>query len=161
MTLRGRGKMSDKLEFSNNLFTIKDLYLPGMVSIRTHLFDKKFQKTIKDVFKINVPNKLEFTSNKNLYLAWMSTNELLLKIKSSPSQGQGKVEKLIEHFSYDNVMQVPKLLKIVISKGVGAAVNDKKLVEHAINEITEISGQKAIATISKRIISPVTLSKYT
>ena len=37
------GKMSDKLEFSNNLFTIKDLYLPGLVSIRTHLFDKKFQ----------------------------------------------------------------------------------------------------------------------
>ena len=48
MTLRGRGKMSDKLEFSNNLFTIKDLYLPGMVSIRTHLVDKKFQKIIKD-----------------------------------------------------------------------------------------------------------------
>ena len=60
------------------------------------------------------------------------------------------ISKLIEHFSYDNVMQVPKLLKIVISKGVGAAVNDKKLVEHAINEITEISGQKAIATISKK-----------
>ena len=78
MTLRGRGKMSDKLEFSNNLFTIKDLYLPGMVSIRTHLVDKKFQKIIKDVFKINVPNKLQFTSNKNLYLAWMSPNELLL-----------------------------------------------------------------------------------
>ena len=74
--------MSDKLEFSNNLFTIKDLYLPGMVSIRTHLVDKKFQKIIKDVFKINVPNKLEFTSNKNLYLAWMSPNELLLFSKN-------------------------------------------------------------------------------
>ena len=48
------------------------------------------------------------------------------------------ISKLVDHFSYDNVMQVPKLLKIVISKGVGAAVNDKKLVEHAINEITEI-----------------------
>ena len=47
MTLRGRGKMSDKLEFSNNLFTIKDLYLPGMVSIRTHLVDKKFQKSLE------------------------------------------------------------------------------------------------------------------
>ena len=75
MTLRGRGKMSDKLEFSNNLFTISDLYLPGMISIRTHLFNKKFQKIINDVFKINVPNKLEFTSNKNLYLAWMSPND--------------------------------------------------------------------------------------
>ena len=69
------------------------------------------------------------------------------------------ISKLIEHFSYDNVMQVPKLLKIVISKGVGAAVNDKKLVEHAINEITEISGQKAIATISKKDVASFKLRK--
>ena len=52
--------MSDKLEFSNNLFTIKDLYLPGMVSIRTNLFDKKFQKIIKDVFKIDIYDDLEY-----------------------------------------------------------------------------------------------------
>ena len=69
------------------------------------------------------------------------------------------ISKLIDHFSYDNVMQVPKLLKIVISKGVGAAVNDKKLVEHAINEITEISGQKAIATISKKDVASFKLRK--
>ena len=69
------------------------------------------------------------------------------------------ISKLIEHFSYDNIMQVPKLLKIVISKGVGAAVNDKKLVEHAINEITEISGQKAIATISKKDVASFKLRK--
>ena len=83
--------MSDKLEFSNNLFTISDLYLPVMISIRTHLVDKKFQKIIKDVFKINVPNKLKFTSNKNLYLAWMSPNELLLI-----SKNLNKVTKLIK-----------------------------------------------------------------
>ena len=51
------------------------------------------------------------------------------------------VDKLVKEFSYDNVMQVPKLEKIVISKGVGAAVNDKKLIDHALNEISDISGQ--------------------
>ena len=44
------------------------------------------------------------------------------------------VTRLMKEFSYDNVMQVPKLQKIVISKGVGAAVNDKKLIAHALNE---------------------------
>ena len=48
------------------------------------------------------------------------------------------VTKLMKEFSYDNVMQVPKLQKIVISKGVGAAVNDKKLIDHALNEITRV-----------------------
>ena len=46
------------------------------------------------------------------------------------------VARLMKEFSYDNVMQVPKLQKIVISKGVGAAVNDKKLIDHDLNEIT-------------------------
>ena len=57
---------------------------------------------------------------------------------------------LTEEFGYKNVMQVPKLQKIVISKGVGAAVADKKLIDHAVEEITKISGQKAVATISKK-----------
>ena len=74
--------MSYKLEFSNNLFKITDLYLPVMICLRTDLIDKKFQNIIKDVLKINVPNKLEFTSNKSLYLAWMSPNELLLISKN-------------------------------------------------------------------------------
>ena len=82
MILRGRGKMSDKLEFSNNLFNISDLYQPGMISIRTDLRNTKFYNFIKDVLKINVPKKLEFTSNKNFYLAWMSPNELLLISKN-------------------------------------------------------------------------------
>ena len=69
------------------------------------------------------------------------------------------VDKLIKEFSYDNVMQVPKLEKIVISKGVGAAVNDKKVIDHAINEISEISGQKAIATISKKDVASFKLRK--
>ena len=57
------------------------------------------------------------------------------------------VGALKEEFSYTNVMQVPSLEKIVISRGVGAAVADKKLIDHAVEELTAISGQKAIATI--------------
>ena len=69
------------------------------------------------------------------------------------------VTRLMKEFSYDNVMQVPKLQKIVISKGVGAAVNDKKLIDHALNEITDISGQKAIATMSKKDVASFKLRK--
>ena len=54
---------------------------------------------------------------------------------------------------------VPKLMKIVISKGVGAAVSDKKLIDHAIEELTMISGQKAIATISKKDVASFKLRK--
>ena len=60
-----------------------------------------------------------------------------------------------------NVMQVPSLEKIVISKGVGAAVSDKKLIDHAIEELTLISGQKAIATLSKKDVASFKLRKGT
>ena len=60
---------------------------------------------------------------------------------------------LTEEFGYKNIMQVPKLQKIVISKGVGAAVADKKLIDYAIEEVTKISGQKAVATISKKDVA--------
>ena len=66
---------------------------------------------------------------------------------------------MTEEFSYRNKMEVPKLQKIVISRGVGAAVADKKLVEHAIEELTLISGQKAVATLSKKDISNFKLRK--
>jgi large subunit ribosomal protein L5 len=56
-------------------------------------------------------------------------------------------------FEYKSVMQVPKITKIVINKGVGAAVSDKKLVDVAVEEMTQIAGQKAVATISKKAIS--------
>ena len=56
-------------------------------------------------------------------------------------------------FEYKSVMQVPKITKIVINKGVGAAVSDKKLVDVAVEEISQIAGQKAVATISKKAIS--------
>jgi len=63
------------------------------------------------------------------------------------------VSSLKEKFQYKSVMQVPKITKIVINKGVGAAVSDKKLVDVAVEEITQIAGQRAVATISKKAIS--------
>ena len=58
-----------------------------------------------------------------------------------------------------NVMQVPKLKKIVISRGVGAAVADKKVIDHALDELTLISGQKAISTKSKKDVANFKLRK--
>ncbi len=66
---------------------------------------------------------------------------------------------LMEEFGYKNVMQIPKLQKIVISKGVGAAVADKKLIDYAVEELTMISGQKALSTISKKDIATFKLRK--
>ncbi len=60
------------------------------------------------------------------------------------------VKALTDEFGYQNVMQVPKLEKIVVSRGVGEAVADKKLVDQAVEELTMITGQKAVATISKK-----------
>lgn len=69
------------------------------------------------------------------------------------------VSALKEEFGYDNVMQVPKLEKIVVSRGVGAAVSDKKLVDHAVEELTKITGQKAVSTISKKDVASFKLRK--
>ena len=56
-------------------------------------------------------------------------------------------------------MQVPKLEKIVVSRGVGAAVADKKLIDHAVEEMTLITGQKAVSTISKKDVANFKLRK--
>ena len=69
------------------------------------------------------------------------------------------VPALTEEFGYKNVMQVPKLKKIVLSKGVGAAVADKKLIDHAVDELTKITGQKAIQTMSKKDVASFKLRK--
>lgn len=63
------------------------------------------------------------------------------------------VSSLKEKFQYKSVMQVPKVTKICINKGIGAAVADKKLVDHGVDELTQITGQKAVATMSKKAIS--------
>ena len=63
------------------------------------------------------------------------------------------VPALEKEFSYTTVMQVPRLKKIVINQGLGEATQDKKIIETAIRELTDITGQKAVATLSKKDIS--------
>ncbi|MFY8004261.1 MAG: 50S ribosomal protein L5, partial [Chitinophagaceae bacterium] len=63
------------------------------------------------------------------------------------------VPALMKKFAYKTVMQAPKLQKICINRGVNGAVNDKKLVDVAVEELTTITGQKAVATYSKKDIS--------
>ncbi|WP_224489064.1 50S ribosomal protein L5 [Robertkochia flava] len=69
------------------------------------------------------------------------------------------ISALTEEFGYSNVMQVPKLKKIVISRGVGAAVADKKLIDYAVDELSRISGQKAVSTVSKKDVASFKLRK--
>lgn len=63
------------------------------------------------------------------------------------------VPSMKEKFQYKSIMQVPKLQKIVINKGIGAATADKKLVDIGVEELSTISGQKAIPTYAKNSIS--------
>ena len=69
------------------------------------------------------------------------------------------IAALKEEFGYKNVMQVPKLEKIVVSRGVGSAVADKKQIDYAVDELTKITGQKAVATISRKDIANFKLRK--
>jgi large subunit ribosomal protein L5 len=63
------------------------------------------------------------------------------------------VPALMEKFQYKSVMQVPKIRKISINKGIGAATADKKLVDVGVDELTLISGQKAVPTVAKKSVS--------
>jgi large subunit ribosomal protein L5 len=69
------------------------------------------------------------------------------------------INALTDEFGYQNVMQVPKLERIVVSRGVGAAVADKKLIDNSVEELTRITGQKAIATMSKKDVATFKLRK--
>lgn len=69
------------------------------------------------------------------------------------------VASLMKEFAYKSSMQVPVLEKIVLNQGLGMAVADKKIIETAINEMTTITGQKAVATYSKKDISNFKLRK--
>jgi large subunit ribosomal protein L5 len=69
------------------------------------------------------------------------------------------VSALMKRFGYKSVMQVPRLEKIAINRGVNGAVNDKKLIDIAIEELSTITGQKAVATMSKKDISNFKLRK--
>jgi len=69
------------------------------------------------------------------------------------------IPNLKKEFGYKSIMQIPSLKKIVINQGVGEAVADKKLLDVALQEVTDIAGQKAVATLSKKDISNFKLRK--
>jgi large subunit ribosomal protein L5 len=68
--------------------------------------------------------------------------------------------KLMEQFQYKSVMQVPRLLKICVNQGVGKATADKKLVDIAVQEMTTITGQKAVPTKARNSISNFKLREF-
>jgi len=88
----------------------------------------------------------------------MSTNtytpRLAAKYKSEVAPA------LVKKFAYKSVMQAPKLEKICVNRGVNGAVTDKKLVDVAVDELTTITGQKAVVTQSKKDISNFKLRKH-
>ena len=70
------------------------------------------------------------------------------------------VPALVKKFGYTSVMQAPKLEKICLNRGINGAVSDKKLVDVALDELTTITGQKAVSTMSKKDISNFKLRKH-
>jgi large subunit ribosomal protein L5 len=62
-------------------------------------------------------------------------------------------KQLMERFGYANVMQIPRITKITINMGVGEAVGDKKIMDHAVADMTKISGQKPIVNLSRKSIA--------
>ncbi len=63
------------------------------------------------------------------------------------------VKQLMKHFKYKNIMQVPKITKITLNMGVGEAAADKKIMTNALDDLTKIAGQKAVATLSRKSIA--------
>lgn len=63
------------------------------------------------------------------------------------------VKELTEKFAYKNIMQVPKITMISLNMGLGDAVGDKKVIEHAVSDMTKIAGQKPVVTISRKSIA--------
>ncbi|HOK21241.1 MAG TPA: 50S ribosomal protein L5 [Bacteroidales bacterium] len=69
------------------------------------------------------------------------------------------VPAMMKEFAYKNIMQVPKIEKIVVNQGIGEATQDRKLIETALNELTMITGQKAITTYAKKDINNFKIRK--
>jgi large subunit ribosomal protein L5 len=87
----------------------------------------------------------------------MSTNKYTPRL--ADKYKKDVVPALVKKFSYDSLMQAPRLEKICLNRGVNGAVTDKKLVDVAVDELTTIAGQKAMATMSKKDISNFKLRK--
>lgn len=81
----------------------------------------------------------------------MSNNSYSPRLKAKYTEEVAP--KLMEQFNYKTVMQVPKITKICINQGVGAATSDKKMVDNAIAELALITGQQPVATRAKKAIS--------
>lgn len=89
----------------------------------------------------------------------MSETTIVYEVGLKKEYNERVVPALVKEFNYKSVMQAPRLEKIVINQGLGAAVADKKIIETAINELTAITGQKAVQTVSKKDISNFKLRK--
>jgi large subunit ribosomal protein L5 len=63
------------------------------------------------------------------------------------------VKQLMEEFSYKSVMEVPRIEKITLNMGVGEAIDDKKVMEHAVSDMTQISGQKPVVTVARKSVA--------
>jgi len=63
------------------------------------------------------------------------------------------VSQLKDHFGFSSVMQVPRIEKITLNMGVGEAINDKKILDHAVRDMTQISGQKPIVTKARKSVA--------
>jgi len=87
----------------------------------------------------------------------MSTTQI--KPRLATKYKQEVVPALVKKFGYGSVMQAPKLEKICVNRGVNGAVSDKKMIDIAIDELSQITGQKAVATMSKKDISNFNLRK--
>ena len=59
----------------------------------------------------------------------------------------------MERFSYGSIMQAPRIVKITLNMGVGEAINDKKVIEHAVSDMAKISGQKPVVTLARKSIA--------
>jgi large subunit ribosomal protein L5 len=81
----------------------------------------------------------------------MTKNKYIPRLKAKYQEEV--IPSLKEQFQYKNVMQVPKLVKICINKGVGAATGDKKIVDAGVEEISSIAGQRAVAVKAKKSVS--------
>ena len=63
------------------------------------------------------------------------------------------VKQLMEEFSYKSVMEVPRIEKITLNMGVGEAIDDKKVMEHAVSDMTQIAGQKPVVTVARKSVA--------
>jgi large subunit ribosomal protein L5 len=85
--------------------------------------------------------------------SWMSDFKEAVMARLQQYYRETVAPKLLEQFGYRNVMEVPKITKITLNMGVGEAVADKKIMEHAVGNLTQIAGQKPIVTLSRKSIA--------